>query len=207
MKYAILLILTIALAPNAIAQQQYKEKIYVFSLDFSSAVSADEECTRAVAKLENRTQISGIIPTFGTRFKINSVETSSTQGKVTDMAVEEIGEMLTCHDEEANPPEMNLVPIYNEITIGDRTFLVEGAGRHPLFPNILPGGRVQMTPPGYPTSERLIFNINGTVLSAIPGRRGGAYMESALVGNSGEFGDGLSSNSIVVFRVLLPVNP
>ncbi len=207
MKHAILLILTLALVPSAIAQQQYRENIYVFSLDFSSGVPADDECTAAVAKLERRLMVSGINPTFGTRFRIHSVDILAKKGKVTNMAVEEIGEMLICHDLETNPPEMNLVPIYHEITIGSRTFLVEGAGMHPAFPDVLPGGRVQMTPPGYPTSERFILNLNGTVLPAVPGSRGGSYMESILLGNSGEFGDGLSSNSIIVLRVLLPVNP
>ncbi|MEH6571100.1 MAG: hypothetical protein V7709_18620 [Halioglobus sp.] len=207
MKYAILLILTLILMPSAIAQQQYTENIYVFSLDFASGVPADDECAAAVARLSKRLLVSGINPTFGVRFKINSVDTSAKRGKVTNMAVEEIGEMLVCQDGQTNPPEMNLIPIYNEITIGSRTFRVEGAGIHPAFPDILPGGLVQYTPPGYPSDERRIVNINGSVMSGIPGEKGGSYMESALVGGSGEFDDGLTDNAIHVLRVLIPVKP
>lgn len=209
MKHLILLILALVIVPSAIAQQQYRENIYVFSVDRSVAVPADDECTRAVAKLEKRTMVSGIIPSVGggVRFKIFSVETGSKRGKVTDMAAEEIGEILICEDYQTNPPEMNLIPIYYEITIRDRTFKVEGSGTHPAFPDTLPGGAVQYTAPGYPTPERAIFNINGSVMPGIPGRSGGALMLSALNGNAGEFDDGLRSNVISVLRVLLPVSP
>lgn len=207
MKYTLLLILTLAMVPAATAQQQYRENVYVFSVDYGSYVDATEECVVALAKLERRLMVGGIQPSAGGRFKINSVSVSSKRGKVSDAAVEEIGEMLLCEDHETNPPEMNLIPVYFEITIGNKTFKIEGGGTHPAFPDTLVGGISQYTPPGYPTPERSIYNYSGTVLPSIPGTRGGSFTGSILTAGSDEFDDGLGLNSVQVLRVLLPVNP
>jgi hypothetical protein len=209
MKHTLMLFLAITLIPSAIAQQQYRENIYVFSLNPSSQVPAIEECVTALDKLATRRNIHDINPTFGSRFKINSVDTSGRHGKVINNAVEEIGEILICQDGQTYPTEMNLTPVYYEISIGNRTFKVEGGGTSPNFPDTptLPGGGSQFTPPGFPVpgENRAVSNFNGSVLPAIPGRVGGAYMESALTGDSGEFDDGLRFNTIHVLRVLLPV--
>ena len=93
MKYTILLILTLSVVPSAIAQQEflYKERIYIFSIDFSTRVPADEECAVALDGIRKRLQITGIDATNGVaaRFKIDSVDTSASKGVVTNMADEE----------------------------------------------------------------------------------------------------------------------
>ena len=208
MKFTILLILTISVVPSAIAQQEYlyKERIYIFSIDFSSGVPADEECAVALKGIRKRLQITGINATNGlaARFKIDSVDTSASEGVVTNMADEEIGDMLVCQDTTTYPPEMNVLPIYNEINISGTKFRVEGGGIHPAFPDQLPGGYVQYSPPGYPAPESRVVNINGTVLPSIPGKRGGAYMESVRGGGFDIFGS--AGNAIVVLRVVLPIS-
>ena len=211
MKHAILLILALSVVPSAIAQQEYlyKERIYIFSIDLSSGVPAAEECAVALDGIRKRLQITGIDPTNGTtaRFKIDSVETSASEGVVTNMADEEIGDILICRDTTTYPPEMNVSPIYNEINISGTTFRVEGGGLSPLFPDQLPGGWTQYSPPGYPTPQSGIVNINGTVLPSTPGKRGGSYMESALLAPRGSSGFDVGNNTIVVLRVVLPVSP
>ena len=207
MKYAILLILALSVVPGAIAQQEYfyYERIYIFSIDLSSGVPADEDCAVALDGIRKRLQITGIAPTgIAARFKIDSVDTSASEGAVTNMAVEEIGDILICQDTTTYPPEMNQNPMYNEINISGTTFRVEGGGLSPNFPDQLPGGWTQYSPPGYPTPESEVVNINGTVLPSTPGKRGGSYMESARVSRSSGFNTG--SNTIVVLRVVLPVS-
>ena len=210
MKYTILLILTLSVVPSAIAQQEYlyKERIYIFSIDFSSRVPADEECAVALDKIRKRLQITGIDATNGVaaRFKINSVDTSASEGVVTNMADEEIGDMLVCVDETTYPPEVNRLLNYREINISGTTFRVEGGGLQPNFPDQLPGGLVQFSPPGYPTPESSVANVNGTVLPSIPGKRGGSYAESTLFAPAGSSGFNAGNNTIVVLRVVLPVS-
>ena len=208
MKHTIILILALSVVPSAIAQQEYlyEERIYIFSIDFSSAVPAAEECAVALDKIRKRLGITGIDATNGitARFKIDSVDTSASKGVVTNIADEEIGDMLICVDQTTYPPEMNQNPIYNEINISGTTFRVEGGGLSRNYPDQLPGGFVQYSPPDYPAPGVDLINVNGTVLPSIPGKRGGAYMESARVGSSGfpSFGN----NSIVVLRVMIPVS-
>jgi hypothetical protein len=146
MKHAILLILALFLVPSAIAQQEfsYKERIYIFSIDFSSGMDAEEECAVALDGIRKRLQITGIDPINGVtaRFKIDSVDTSASDGVVTNMADEEIGDMLICQDV-TSYPDMNLNPTYNEINISGTKFRVEGGGIGPNFSDqILPGGAV-----------------------------------------------------------------
>ena len=208
MKYTILLILTLSIVPSAIAQQEYlyKERIYIFSVDFSSAEPAEEECAAALDGIRKRLQITGINATNGVaaRFKIDSVNTSASEGIVTSMADEEIGDMLVCRDTTTYPPEMNVSPIYNEINISGTKFRVEGGGLQPNFADQLPGGWTQYSPPGYPTPESRVVNINGSVLPSTPGKRGGSYTESFREGSFDEFGS--SGNTIVILRVVLPVS-
>jgi hypothetical protein len=209
MKHTILLILALSLVPNAVAQQEfsYKERIYIFSIDFSSGMDAEEECVVALDGIRKRLQITGINPTNGVtaRFKIDSVDTSASDGVVTNMADEEIGDMLICQDTTTYPPEMNLSPTYNEINISGTKFRVEGGGMSPNFPDqILPGGAVQYSPPGYIAPGTRVINVNGTVLPSSPGKRGGSYVESARIGNSG-LPPG-PNNAVVILRVILPVS-
>jgi hypothetical protein len=210
MKHAILLILALSVVPSVIAQQEYsyKERIYIFSIDFNSGVPAVEECAVALDGIRKRLQITGIDPINGTtaRFKIDSVDTSASEGVVTNMADEEIGDMLICQDTTTYPPEMNVSPIYNEVNVSGTKFRVEGGGLNPNFLDQLPGGLVQYSPPGYPAPGVEVINVNGTVLPSTPGKRGGSYMESTLSvdGDSSAFPAG--GNAIVVLRVLLPVS-
>ena len=50
MKHVILFMLISGLAPIAIAQEEYlyKERLYVFSIDYDSGVPAQEECVAAL---------------------------------------------------------------------------------------------------------------------------------------------------------------
>ena len=209
MKHTIILILALSVVPSAIAQQEYlyEERIYIFSIDFRSAVPAAEECAVALDKIRKRLHITGIDATNGVaaRFKIDSVDTSASKGVVTNMADEEIGDMLVCQDRTTYPPEMNLIPIYNEINISGTTFRVEGGGLSPNFPDqILPGGAAFYTSPGYPAPGVEVINVNGTVLPSSPGKRGGSYAESARIGSNGFPASG--NNAIVVLRVMIPVS-
>jgi hypothetical protein len=211
MKLTIVLFLAIILAPNAFAQQEqkYKDFVYFFSPDFINGVEpADEECAAAVAMIEREYNIRDINPSNNGRVKIYSVDLAK-KGKVTNDRKEEIGEMLVCQDFQTYPPEMNLIPIYYEITIGSRTFRVAGGGTSIDFPEFatLPGGGGQYVPIGYPNPNRTVALFSGTVLPSIPGMRGGAYTDSRLTGPFGESEDGLSFNIVSVLRVLLPDNP
>jgi hypothetical protein len=202
------------LQPSAFAQEQeqeqqkYKEFLFFFSPNFYEAEPADEECAAALAKLARKTSIQDINPNNNGRVKIYSVALGK-KGQVTDDRVEEIGEMLVCQDFQTYPPEMNLVPIYYEITIGSRTFIVAGAGTSIEFPDAetLPGGGVQYVPIGFPNPNRTVLVYSGTVLPAVPGMRGGSYTDSRLGGPDGESEDGLSGNIVSVLRVVLPDNP
>jgi len=210
MKYTILLILTLSAVPSAIAQQEflYRERIYIFSIDFSSGVPAVEECAVALKGIRKRLQITGIDATNGAavRFKIDSVDTSANEGVVTNMANEEIGDILICIDETTYPLGTNRQPNYNEINISGTKFRVEGGGLNPNFPDQLPGGLVQYSPPGYPTPESRVVSVNGTVLPSIPGKRGGSYVESTMFAPAGQSGFNAGNNSIVILRVVLPVS-
>ena len=207
MKHALFLLLAIALIPCAMAQQQYKDKIFVFSMDTSSFVPAEEDCAAGVANIAARYNIHDINPNFAARAKINSVDTWNRTGKVTDMAVQEIGDILVCQDFQTIPPEMNLAPVYYEITIGGRTYTAEGAGTSPDFPEFstLPGGGVVYTAPGYPSPGTVIQNFTGSVLPSIPGRVGGTYLESALIADP-DNENGLSTTVIQILHVLVPVD-
>ena len=208
MKLAVLLFLSISLIPSAIAEQQYQEKIFVYSLDLSSGMPAGEDCTAGVNKIAARYNIHDINPTFASRFKIYSVDTWDRTGKVTNIAVQEIGDILVCQDHQTNPPEMNLVPIYYEITIGGRTYSGEGAGTSTNFPELsaLPGGGVTHSPPDYPSPGAAYFqNFTGTVLPSRPGTVGGTFLESALITNR-ENEHGLRSHVIQVLHILVPIN-
>jgi hypothetical protein len=215
MKKTVLLILVFALAPGASAQeeaQKYKEFVYVFSPDFFNDVDfegVDEECAAAVDKIARQTTVENINPNNNGRVKIYSVDMAK-KGKVTNDRKEEIGEMLVCQDFQTYPAELNLVPIYYEITIGSRTFRVAGGGTSIAFPELetLPGGGVVYVPPGFPNLSRTVDVFSATVLPAVPGMRGGVYTDSRLTGACGdECEDGLGANILSVLRVVLPVNP
>jgi hypothetical protein len=209
MKKIILVMLILVLAPIAIAQGEYlyKERIYVFSIDYDSGVPAQEECVAALKGIKTRLQVTGIESSDGTRFKIDSVITTASEGLVTNMADEEIGDILICEDYTTYPPEANLVPIYYEISIDGTKYRVEGGGLSPDFPDQLPGGYVQYSPPGYPTTLSRIGNVNGTVLPSIPGKRGGSYAETFRGAPFPEGSGGLvGGSSLVVLRVVLPVS-
>ena len=108
---------------------------------------------------------------------------------------------------ETYPAEKNLAPIYYKISIGNRTYRIVGGGTSVNFPNLdtLPGGRVHFTPPGYPTPDRFVDQVSGSILPSIPGGKGGTYMESASLGGSDDVDDGLTSNIIHVLRVMPPI--
>ena len=109
-------------------------------------------------------------------------------------------------DLEVKIEELRLVGTDNEINISGTKFRVEGGGLNPNFPDQLPGGLVQYSPPGYPTPESRVVSVNGTVLPSIPGKRGGSYVESTMFAPAGQSGFNAGNNSIVILRVVLPVS-
>lgn len=205
MKKTILATLIFCLAPVAMAQEDYlyTQRLYVFSINYDTGVDAQEDCVAGVKGIKKRLHIGGIEPVDGTRFKINSVITTASEGLVTNMADEEIGDILTCLDYSAYP-----VPIYYEINIDGTTYRVEGGGQSPDFPGRLPGGYEEYSPAGYPTAESYVGNVNGTVLPSTPGKRGGSLTDTFLGAPWPDGSGGLVGNSsLIVLRVVLPISP
>jgi hypothetical protein len=207
MKHAIALILSLALVPSALAQQEYREKIYVFSMDYTSGVFADSECADALRGIKTRLHVTGINANLTERFKIYAVDAAG--GLVTRMAGEAIGDVLLCDDLQTYADNRNA--IYREINIDGTTYRVEGSGTHPDFGR-LPGGDTTFSPPGTLTSAGLPADLiidTGTVMPSVPGKRFGTLMESKVIVDwtgLGIFNRELST-SLNVLRVELPVNP
>jgi hypothetical protein len=130
-----------------------------------------DACYAGLDALEEQALITGIAPTLGARVKLYPVqfeETDSTLLAGNDgnsdgenewiqtgdapirlkapktEPVEAIGEILVCQDWQTyfNGAQVNLVPVYYEITLGDVTYTASGGGQSPNFPNlpVLPGG-------------------------------------------------------------------
>ena len=85
---------------------------------FAVKIAEVRDSAAGLAGIEKRQRITGINPTNNGRAKIYSVDTSA--GIVTNTPGEEIGEILICQDFQTYPPEMNLLPVYYEITIDNK---------------------------------------------------------------------------------------
>ena len=214
MKYLLLLVWAFVLSPGLNAQQEYREVVYVYEFDYASYEPAEKECAAGLAKLEDKSKISGINLTYTGKFKIYSVGTLARKGKVTDHTVTEIGETFVCLDQFTYRSQgENLSPLYQEVTIGNRTYKIEGGGIHADSPDRRYGG-VSHIMGGYPASDSLWETVTGTVLPSRPSvdadsavTRGGVLVGSVRL----VFDENLQiipslSSSTSILRVILPVN-
>jgi hypothetical protein len=187
MRILVLFLLAVAPVHGIFAQTVYKQKTFVFSETESIQGDHISKCMEGVDFISRKYNYHDINPNIAYNSKISSIETWDVTGKVIDHEVKQIGDILICQDWQTYFPEHVIVPVYYEITIGERKYRAAGAGTSPVFPelDVLPGGGGALTPDGYPEFGVSNLSYTATVFPAADGKIGGMF----YMGNLG-FVDG-----------------